>query len=133
VAPDAGMCQNHAGDTFTSHTRSMHDQGLTAIEDNVLLRRSIAEQQKIGDELAKLGMTMGVFVVDGGENWKTSLTTGKKEHLDVFLSACRKSIEAAKRVNAKWMTVVPGFFERNLPIGIQTANVIEAYKRGAEL
>src|SRR5690606_40467770 len=62
-----------------------------------------------------------------------TLTTGKKEHLDVFLSACRKSIEAAKRVNAKWMTVVPGFFERNLPIGIQTANVIEAYKRGAEL
>ncbi len=31
------------------------------------------------------------------------------------------------------MTVVPGGFERNLPIGIQTANVIEALRRGAEI
>lgn len=122
-APHAGMFKNHAGDNFIDQIRFMHDQGFRAIEDNGLLGRPVEEQKKIGEELAKLGMTMGVFVVDGGENWKTSLTTGKKEHLDVFLSACRKSVEAAKRVNAKWMTVVPGFFERNLPIGIQTANV----------
>jgi len=132
-APHAGMFKNHAGDNFIDQIRFMHDQGFRAIEDNGLLSRPIEEQKKIGEELAKLGMTMGVFVVDGGENWKVSLTTGKKEHLDVFLDACRKSVEAAKRVNAKWMTVVPGFFERNLPIGIQTANVIEAYKRGAEI
>ena len=31
----------------------------------------------------------------------------------------------AKRVNAKWATVVPGYFERNLPIGIQTGHVID--------
>ncbi|HCD89181.1 MAG TPA: xylose isomerase, partial [Algoriphagus sp.] len=30
-------------------------------------------------------------------------------------------------------TVVPGFYERRMPIGIQTANVIEALKRGAEI
>jgi hydroxypyruvate isomerase len=132
-APHAGMFKNHAGDNFIDQIRFMYDQGFRAIEDNGLLDRPVEEQKKIGDLLAKLGMTMGVFVVDGGENWKVSLTTGKKEHLDVFLSACRKSVEAAKRVNAKWMTVVPGFFERNLPIGIQTANVIEAYKRGAEI
>jgi len=29
---------------------------------------------------------MGVFVVDGGDNWKTSLTTGKKGFLDVLLA-----------------------------------------------
>jgi hydroxypyruvate isomerase len=132
-APHAGMFKHHAGDNFIDQIRFMYDQGFRAIEDNGLLSRPVEEQKKIGEELAKLGMTMGVFVVDGGENWKVSLTTGKKEHLDVFLAACRKSVEAAKRVNAKWMTVVPGFFERNLPIGIQTANVIEAYKRGAEI
>jgi len=31
------------------------------------------------------------------------------------------------------MTVVPGGFERKLPIGIQDGNVIEALKRGAEI
>lgn len=132
-APHAGMFKHHAGDNFIDQIRFMYDQGFRAIEDNGLLSRPVEEQKKIGEELTKLGMTMGVFVVDGGENWKVSLTTGKKEHLDVFLAACRKSVEAAKRVNAKWMTVVPGFFERNLPIGIQTANVIEAYKRAAEI
>jgi hydroxypyruvate isomerase len=31
------------------------------------------------------------------------------------------------------MTVVPGFFERNLPIGIQTGNVIDALRMGAAI
>ena len=31
------------------------------------------------------------------------------------------------------MTVLPGFFERNIPIGIQTANVVDALRRGAEI
>ena len=83
--------------------------------------------------MEQLNMRMGVFVVDGGDNWKTSLTTGKQEFLDNFLNTCKKSVEVAKRVNAKWMTVVPGFYERRMPIGIQTANVIEALKRGAEI
>lgn len=39
----------------------------------------------------------------------------------------------AKRVNAKWATVVPGDFERALPMGIQTGNVIEALRTCAEI
>jgi hydroxypyruvate isomerase len=103
------------------------------LEDNGLLGRSPSEQAAIGAALAKRNMTMGVFVVDGGDNWKTSLATGEKNYLDNFITTCHKSVETAKRVNAKWMTVVPGYFERKLPIGIQTANVIEALKRGAEI
>ncbi len=75
-------------------------------------------------------MTMGVFVVDGGDNWKTSMTTGKAELQRRFVKrTCQECVEVAKRVNAKWMTVVPGFFERNLPMGIQTANVIDALRK----
>jgi hydroxypyruvate isomerase len=132
-APHAGMFANHAGKDFIDQIKFMHDQGFRAIEDNGLLKRSVEEQEKIGKELARLGMTMGVFVVDGGDNWKVSLTTGKQEFKDNFVATCRKCVEAAKRVNAKWMTVVPGFFERNLPIGIQTANVVEALRLGAEI
>lgn len=132
-APHDGMFSNHAGKNFIDQIKFMHDQGFRAIEDNGLLKRPVEEQEKIGGELARLGMTMGVFVVDGGDNWKVSLTTGKQEFKDVFVKTCKQSVEAAKRVNAKWMTVVPGFFERNLPIGIQTANVVEALRRGAEV
>ncbi|MBT1703230.1 hydroxypyruvate isomerase family protein [Chryseosolibacter indicus] len=132
-APHDGMFVNHAGKNLIDQIRFMHDQGFRAIEDNGLLKRPVDEQEKIGKELVKLGMTMGVFVVDSGDNWKISLTTGKQEFIDNFIRTCKQCVEAAKRVNARWVTVVPGFYERTLPIGIQTANVIEALRRGAEV
>jgi hydroxypyruvate isomerase len=132
-APHDGMFSNHAGKNFVDQIKFMADQGFRAIEDNGLLGRPIEEQNQIGKELARLNMTMGVFVVDGGDNWKTSLTTGKPEFKENFVKTCKACVDAAKRVNAKWMTVVPGFYDRSLPIGIQTANVIDALRSGAEV
>lgn len=132
-APHQGMFKSHAGENFIDQIKFMHDQGFRAIEDNGLLKRSVEEQEKIGSELERLGMTMGVFVVDGGENWKTSLASGKQEFKDNFIKTCKLCVDAAKRVNAKWMTVVPGFFDRSLPMGIQTANVVDALRSGAEI
>ena len=132
-APHQGMFQHHAGASFLDQIQFMYDQGFRAIEDNGYLKRPVEEQEKIGKLLAKLGMRMGVFVVDGGDNWKTSLTTGKKEFKDKFVETCKLSVAAAKRCNAKWLTVVPGFYERNLPYGNQFANVIDAMRAGAEI
>lgn len=132
-APHEGMFAQHAGKSFLDQIQFMYDQGFRSIEDNGFLNRPVAEQTKIGDLLAKLGMRMGVFVVDGGDNWKTSLTTGKKEFKAKFAETCHRSVEAAKRCNAKWVTVVPGFYERKLPYGIQMANVIDAMRAGAEI
>lgn len=132
-APHQGMFKNSAGDDFLDQIRFMYDQGFRSIEDNGYLKRPVEEQSKIGDLLAKLGMRMGVFVVDSGDNWKTSLTTGKKEFKDNFVDTCKRSVEAAKRCNAKWLTVVPGFYERKLPYGNQFANVIDAMRAGAEV
>jgi hydroxypyruvate isomerase len=132
-APHEGMFKNHAGSDFVDQIKFMADQGFRAIEDNGLLGRSVAEQERIGKTLAQLNMTMGVFVVDGGDNWKTSLTTGKQEFKDKFVATCKLSVEAARRVNAKWITVVPGFYERRMPIGLQTANVVDALRRGAAI
>lgn len=132
-APHQGMFSNHAGKDFVDEIKFMHDQGFRAIEDNGMLNRSKEEQDRIGSTLSKLGMTMGVFVIDGGDNWKTSLATGKQEFKETFIKTCKTSVEVAKRVNAKWMTVVPGYFERTLPMGIQTANVVDALRKGAEI
>ncbi|HZY81208.1 MAG TPA: TIM barrel protein [Cyclobacteriaceae bacterium] len=132
-APHHNMFKNSAGNDFIDQIKFMHDMGFRAIEDNGMLSRSKDEQEKIGSTLAKLGMTMGVFVVDGGDNWKVSYTTGQKDFTDKFIQTCKTSVEVARRVNAKWMTVVPGYYERKLPIGIQTANVVEVLRRGAEI
>jgi len=131
--PHFGMFKAHAGDDPIAQIDFMADQGFTALEDNGLMGRTVELQEKIGAALARRGMTMGVFVIDGGDNWKTSLTTGKAEFREKFLATCRTAVDVAKRVNAKWATVVPGYFERKLPIGIQTGNVIDILRAGAEI
>ncbi|HVX48847.1 MAG TPA: TIM barrel protein [Chitinophagaceae bacterium] len=128
-----GMFKNSAGDDFIDQIKFAYDQGFRSIEDNGLSGRPEAMQSKIGDTLAKLGMSMGVFVLDKGGNGANTLAAGKQEHIDIFLKGCRQAVEVSKRVNGKLTTVVPGDFERHLPMGIQTANVIEALRRGAEI
>ncbi|QEC53097.1 hydroxypyruvate isomerase [Anseongella ginsenosidimutans] len=132
-APHFGMFEHHAGKDPIDQLHFMAETGFMALEDNGMMGRPAELQTKIGDTLAKLGMTMGVFVVDKGGNSANTLAAGKKEHVDIFLDGCRRAVEVAKRCNAKWMTVVPGDYERHLPLGIQTANVIEALRRGAEI
>lgn len=132
-APHQGMFRNHAGNDFVDQIKYMADRGFRAIEDNGMMGRSTSEQERIGKELARQGMTMGVFVIDKGGNGANTFAAGKQEHTDIFLEACRKAVDVAKRVNAKWMTVVPGDFARWLPQDIQTANVIETLKRAAEI
>ena len=132
-APHVGMFAAHAGENFIDQIKFMHDQGFRSMEDNGMVKRSVAMQEEIGRTMAKLGMDMGVFVVDKGGNGANTLAAGKKEYIDIFLNGCRQAVEVSKRVNAKWVTVVPGDFERSLPIGIQTGNVIEALRRGAEI
>ncbi|MDR0794228.1 MAG: TIM barrel protein [Chitinophagaceae bacterium] len=127
------MFRNSAGNDFIDQIKYAYDRGFRAMEDNGFVGRSIEQQNKIGETMAKLGMKMGVFVLNKGGNGETTLAAGTQEHLDIFLKGCRQAIEAAKRVNATWTTVVPGDFQRNLPIGIQTANVVTALRKGAEL
>ena len=132
-APHLGMFEAHAGKDPLDQLRFMADVGFTAFEDNGLMKRPIEVQEGIGKTLAKLNMTMGVFVLDAGDNWKISYATGKPEFKERFIKACHEAVDVAKRVDAQWMTAVPGFFERTLPIGVQTGHVIDILKQGADI
>ncbi|MEP7277636.1 MAG: TIM barrel protein [Bacteroidota bacterium] len=128
-----GMFKNSAGGDFVEQIKFGYDHGFRAIEDNGMSGRSPADQQKIGDTLAKLGMGMGVFVLDKGGNGANTLAAGKPENVEIFLKGCRNAVEVSKRCGGKLTTVVPGDFERHLPDGIQTANVIMALRKGVEI
>ncbi|MGO1068844.1 hydroxypyruvate isomerase family protein [Lysobacter sp. CA199] len=132
-APHLGMFEASAGKDPIAQIQFMADAGFRAYEDNELMQRPPALQERIGQTLANAGMTMGVFVIDAGHNWKVSYATGKKEFREAFVKACRDAVTTARRVNAKWMTIVPGFFDRSLPIGIQTGHVVDAIRAGAEV
>ena len=129
-----GMFKNHGGNDFIDQIKFAHDKGFRSIEDNGMMGRPVEQQKKIGDTLAQLGMTMGVFVITSDSwHWKTSLATGKQEWIDKIIKDCKEAVEVAKRCNAKWMTVVPGNFERALSMQYQTANVITALRKGAAI
>lgn len=132
-APHIGMFENSAGKDPIDQIKFMADMGFPALEDNGMMGREPAMQEKMANEMARLGMRMGVFVLDKGGNGENSLATGKSEYVDIFLKGCRKAVEVAKRCNGKLTTVVPGDFERNIPMGIQTGHVIDALRRGAEI
>ena len=132
-APHFGMFKVSAGGDLFDELRFMADAGFRALEDNGLMARSVDVQQRIGDTLAKTGMTMGVFVIDAGDNWKVSLTTGKPEFRERFVKACQEAVNVAKRCQARWMTVVPGYFHREQRTGVQTGHVIDALRAGADV
>lgn len=132
--PHFGMFRNHAPGGPTDELKFAADQGFTAWEDNGMKGRSREDQEKIAKEMERLGITMGVFVVNGGTSFgNAGLAEGKASEVEKFLNEVKESVEVAKRVNAKWATVVPGERTPRLRFEYQTANVIDALKRASEI
>jgi len=133
-APHAGMFRNLAGDDVVAQIEFARDQGFTAWEDNGMAGRSVEEQEKIGATLERLGMRMGVFVANFGTAFgKKSFSAPAEEHRESFVADLKKSVEVAKRVNATWMTVVPGDLEPRLEREHQDARAILMLRMGAEV
>ena len=132
-APHLGMFKHHAGDDPVDQLNFMADQGFTAFEDNGMKSREIDTQKAMAKTMDKRGMEMGVFVAHKIYWKEPNLASGKEDRLTEFLDDIRSSVDVAKRVNARWMTVVPGHVDLRQDMGYQTANVIEALKQASAI
>ncbi len=131
-APHFGMFKKSAGDDLIDQLKFMADEGFTALEDNGMRRKPVELQNKIRTEMDRLDMEMGVFVATADFK-RAMFASGDKAMREEVLNDVRESVELAKRMKAKWVTVVPGKFDHKKPMGYQTANVIETLKRCAEI
>jgi hydroxypyruvate isomerase len=132
-APHFGMFRQHAGEDLVAQLEFMAAEGFTALEDNGMRGRSVDVQERIGAALTRLNMRMGVFVAHT-INWtEPTLTLNDAAKRNAFLGEIQESVAIAKRVNAKWMTVVPGHIDRRLHLDYQTANVVETLRRAAAI
>lgn len=132
-APHLGMFKHHAGSNPVDQLKFIADQGFTAFEDNGMKKRDIETQKAMAKIMETKNMTMGVFVAHT-IHWKEpTLTTGDKKTRNTFLNEIQGSVEVAKRVNAKWMTVVPGFVDLSQNIEYQTNHVIESLKQASAI
>ncbi|MBU2947791.1 hydroxypyruvate isomerase family protein [Zobellia uliginosa] len=130
-APHLGMFENHVGKDPIDQLNFMADQGFTAFEDNKMRTRDVALQEKMSQTMQKRGIEMGVFVAVFLK--EGHVASGDPEKRKAFLKYCKESVEVAKRVNAKWMTVVPGNVAAKVKEGYQTANVIETLKQASAI
>ena len=132
-APHLGMFNNHAGYDPIDQLQFMYDQGFRAFEDNGMKGRDKSLQEKMAATMSKLGMEMGVFVAHKIYWKEPSLASGEEDKRNEFLEQIKESVEVAKRVNATWMTVVPGHVDLRQDMGYQTANVVETLRRASEI
>lgn len=111
------------------------DQGFTAWEDNEAAGRSVADQAAMARALQQRNMTMGVFVASMPKwaEFRPLLGGNDDADRDGFLADIRSSVDVAKRLNSKHMTIVTGFMDRKLPVDIQTGRVIDVLRRAAEI
>tara|TARA_Y100000768_G_scaffold387238_1_gene377867 strand:+ start:1780 stop:2685 length:906 start_codon:yes stop_codon:yes gene_type:complete len=132
-APHFGMFENSAGSDLIDQIYFMAEMGFTAFEDNSMKSRNLSTQNKISKALESKNMSMGVFVANKIYWDKPNLASGDSSFREEFLKDISDSVEVAKRVNAKWMTVVPGLLDHRKNLSYQTANVIETLKRASEI
>jgi len=133
-APHFGMFKQHAGKDRIDQLKFMADEGFTALEDNGMMNKSKETQEKIAREMSRLGMTMGVFVAYGlGEFDKKTFVRKSKSVREMLVKNMKQAVEVAKRVNARWGTVVPAAYDNNVEWDYQTANAIENLKYCAEV
>lgn len=133
-APHFGMFQHSAGNDPIAQLEFAADAGFTAWEDNQMTSRSEEEQMRIAEAMERLGMRMGIFVANFGTAFgKKSFVRNDPAMIDSFMTDLQKAVDVAKRVNATWMTVVPGELDPRIEMGYQTANAIEMLRRGADL
>jgi len=131
-APHFGMFKHHAGEDLVDQLKFGADQGFSAWEDNGMPGRTLEVQERIAKEMTRLGMTMGVFVAMA-DFQNVTFASAKPEAAADIVAKAKAAVEVAKRVNAKWTTVVPGRYDVGLEWDYQTASVIDNLKRCVEV
>lgn len=123
-APGFGMFREHAGTDLIDNIKFCHDQGFRAMFDNGLPGRPVEDQTKIANEMQRLGMDLGPYVLRGDPRIP-DFVLNKQEIRDMLADVMKKAIEVTKRTGVKQALIVLGRYDDRLHIDYQTANAID--------
>jgi hydroxypyruvate isomerase len=123
-APSIGMFSEHAGKEIVDNIKFCYDMGFRAMFDNGLMGRPVEDQVKLANEMKRLGMDLGPFVLYA-DFAVTSFVLNKPEIREMLVNRMKEGVEVAKRTGVKWALVVPGRYDEKLHRDFQTANVID--------
>ena len=123
-APSIGMFSEHAGKEIIDNIKFCYDMGFRAMFDNGLMSRPVEDQVKLANEMKRLGMELGPFVLYA-DFAVTSFVLNEPETHEMLVNKMKEGVEVAKRTDVKWALVVPGRYDEKLHRDFQTANVID--------
>ncbi len=133
AAPDIPLFPHSAGSADpVVQIEWLAAQGFAGIEDNSLKVRPVETQIRMGEALARHGMEMGCFVNNPTAWDKPIWSSAAADARDKWKRDLDETLEAAKRVNGKYVTVVTGTTV-GVPRGYQIAVLTENLKRAAEI
>jgi len=111
-----------------AHIDFIADLGFAGIEDNLLKLRPAADQERIGQALARRGLAMGCFVNNAADWNKPLWCTTDAAAQDKQRADLLASIETAKRAGGKYLTTISGR-DLRLPLRMQLQAMVENLKR----
>ncbi|HUX58718.1 MAG TPA: TIM barrel protein [Bacteroidales bacterium] len=123
-APSMNMFRQNAGADIIDNIKFCHDMGFRAMFDNGLMNRTPEDQMKIMNELNRLGMDFGPFVLMGLGR-EPNFVLNKPEIRKMLGNKMKEGVEVGKRTGAKLALIAPGVFDMRLHMNYQTANVID--------
>ncbi len=131
-APTLNCFKHHVGNDPSENVKFAADNGFRGMFDNGFGRRPYDQQKAILAEMEKHDMKLGPFGFSGMPGGKAFVGNDKDTRKQI-VEACRKTVEVAKRVNAKWILLVPGSYDDRLEWDYQTANVIDNLRACVEI
>lgn len=123
-APGLGMFRQNAGQDPVDNIKFCHDMGFRAVFDNGLMRREPEVQDKIVNELKRLGMDIGPYVLRA-DSGKTDFVLNTQEARDTLIANMKEGVETSKRTGVKLALIVLGRYDVKLHRDFQTANAID--------
>jgi hydroxypyruvate isomerase len=131
-APGPGTFFHTAGADPVAQIKCAHSFGFQAVCDNFLQLRDLQEQDRIGRVLADRGMSMGCFVAIRIFD-RVTFASADKDTRHEILATIREALKTAKRVNGRWLTLIPGQAPEGVARERQKSQIVDNLQRCAEL
>ncbi len=123
-APSFGQFKAHAGTDLLAQIEFAANEGFTAMFDNGIMGRPVADQELISRELSRRNMLLGPFVLLA-EFDKKNFVLRDRDVRAALVQKMREGVEVMKRTGCRQALVVPGRYDESLSWDYQTANVVE--------
>ncbi len=123
--PSLNMFRQHAGTDPIDNIKFCYDMGFRAMFDNNLMSRPVEDQERIANEMQRLGMELGPFIISAAGSGPPTYVLNSPEIREMLINKMKEGVEVSKRTGAKWGLVIPGRYDERLHRDYQTANMID--------